>query len=169
MLSGGRTPASQALFGSDAAVTAEGTQATGTYNFASTLSALRSTNGGSIGLPSVIDQVILQMNRNVKSGNDQMTLQLNPADLGKITVKLDFNADGKVQGTVTADNPQTLSMLQKDSRSLERALQDAGLRADPGSLQFNLSGQGQGGGNAGQTANDGGNQNLAPGNGTISA
>jgi hypothetical protein len=63
--------------------------------------------------------------------------------MGKITVKLDFGSDGKVQGVVTADNPKTLDLLQKDSRSLERALQDAGLRADPGSLQFNLNGNGQ--------------------------
>ena len=43
-------------------------------------------------------------------------------------------------------------MLQKDSRSLERALQEAGLRADPGSLQFSLRDGGQPGGNGfGQT------------------
>jgi hypothetical protein len=124
-----------------AAITAEGAQAVGTYNFASQLSAFRAANGGTMGLPSVVDQVILQMNRSVKSGNDQMSLQLQPGDMGKITVKLDFGSDGKVQGTVTAENPKTLDMLQKDSRSLERALQDAGLRADPGSLQFSLGGQ----------------------------
>jgi flagellar hook-length control protein FliK len=171
LLSNSQNSASQTSLGSNAAAMAEGAQATGTYNFASTLSALRATNGGSVGLPSVVDQVILQMNRSVKSGNDQMTLQLNPADLGKITVKLDFGSDGKVQGTVTADNPQTLSMLQKDSRSLERALQDAGLRADPGSLQFSLGGgEGNGGNQAGQTANNGGsNQDTAAGDGTIPA
>jgi len=146
---------------------ADGVQATGTYSFASTLSALRATNGGTTGLPTVVDQVILQMNRNVKNGSDQMSLQLHPSDLGKITVKLDFGADGKVQGTVTADNPQTLSMLQKDSRSLERALQDAGLRADPGSLQFNLGGQG--GNHAGQTANGQNSSGTANADGTLSA
>ena len=146
-------------------LTAEGAQASGTYSFASTLSAFRAANGGATGLPSVVDQVILQMNRSVKTGNNQMSLQLQPGDLGKITIKLDFSAEGKVQGTVTADNPQTLDMLQKDSRSLERALQDAGLRADPGSLRFDLSGQGSQN-NAGQTAN--GNGNVS-GNGTVSA
>jgi len=154
-------------FNSNANITAGGAQASGTYNFASTLSAARATNGGTVGLPTVVDQVILQMNRSVKNGNDQMSLQLQPGDLGKITVKLDFGSDGKVQGTVTAENPQTLSLLQKDSRSLERALQDAGLRADPGSLQFNLGGQA--GQNSGQMANNGGNANNAAGNGTVSA
>ena len=148
-------------------VTAEGAQATGTYSFASTLSATRALNGGTVGLPSVVDQVILQMNRNVKNGNDQMSLQLHPADLGKITVKLSFGADGGVQGTVVADNPKTLEMLQKDSRSLERALQDAGLRTDPGSLQFSLGGQS--GNQSGQTALNNKNQKDGAGDGTLSA
>ena len=167
-LSGGNGSSSSATLNANAnqSLTAEGAQATGTYNFASTLSAFRAANGGAMGLPSVIDQVILQMNRSVKNGNDQMSLQLQPGDLGKITVKLTFGDDGKVQGAVTADNPHTLEMLQKDSRSLERALQDAGLRADPGSLQFSLnSGQN---GNASQTA-DGQNTGDTVGNGTQTA
>lgn len=167
LLSGDRASTSPFSLGPDAAATAGGVQATGTYNFASTLSAIRAANGGATGLPNVVDQVILQMNRSVKTGDNQMAVQLNPADLGKITVKLDIGSDGKVQGTVTADNPQTLGMLQKDSRSLERALQDAGLRADPGSLQFSLSGQ-ENGRNANQTANNG-NGNANTPDGTIPA
>jgi len=136
---GGKTfsfTGNNASFGAN--VSPEGAQATGTYSFASTLSAFRAVNGGAAGLPSVVDQVVIHLNRGVKEGQSHVTVQLQPGDLGKITVKLDFDAEGKVQGTVTADNPKTLEMLQKDSRSLERALQDAGLRADPGSLQFNL-------------------------------
>jgi len=140
---------------------ADNAQAAGTYNFASTLSALRAAHGGTAGLPGVVDQVILQMNRNVKNGQSQMSLQLQPTDLGKIAVKLEFGESGRVQGTVVADNPKTLEMLQKDSRSLERALQDAGLRAEPGSLQFSLGGQ-KNQNNAGQTA---GSNNPANGSG----
>lgn len=149
------------------AVTAENAQATGTYSFASSLSAFRAANGGATGLPGVVDQVILQMNRNVKNGQSQMSLQLQPTDLGKITVKLEFGEGGRVQGTVVADNPKTLEMLQKDSRSLERALQDAGLRAEPGSLQFSLGGQ-KNPNDAGQTAGSG-NSGNGKGDGTISA
>lgn len=111
------------------------------YSFASQLSATRAQNGGTTGLPTAVEQVLLQLSKNVKSGNDQMTLQLHPADLGTINIKLDFASNGTVSGTVTASNADTLAMLQKDSRSLERALQEAGLRADPGSLQFSLGGQ----------------------------
>jgi flagellar hook-length control protein FliK len=81
-----------------------------------------------------------------------MTLQLHPAELGRISIKLDFLGDNKVQGTVVASNPATLHLLLKDVRSLERALQEAGLRADPGSLQFSLGKQS--GNSSGQLANN---------------
>ena len=41
-----------------------------------------------------------------------------------------------------ADRPETLDMLQRDARVLERALNDAGLRADSGGLSFNLRSDG---------------------------
>ena len=171
LLSGGKNTTSPAPTENNNALNAGGAQAAGTYSFASTLSATRALNGGATGLPSPVDQVIVQINRSVKNGDDQISLQLHPADLGRITVKLEVGSDGMVQGSVTAENPQTLALLQKDSRSLERALQDAGLRTDPGSLQFNLGGQGNNNGNnAGQTANNGNNNaNTGNGSGTLSA
>ena len=68
---------------------------------------------------------------------------LPPAELGKLDIKLEVDADGKTGITVTADNKNTLDLLQRDSRGLERALADAGLKADSGSLSFNLRSDGQ--------------------------
>lgn len=133
--------------------TPENQKAANPYSFASQLSAARAQNGGTIGLPTAVEQVLLLLNRNAKSGNDQMSIQLHPADLGTINIKLDMASNGTVSGTVTANNADTLSMLQKDSRSLERALEEAGLRADPGSLQFSLSQQ-QNSNNFGQAASN---------------
>jgi len=121
---------------------AEESSATGSFGFAAHLSAIKSAHEGSAGLPSIAEQVILTMSRNVKNGQNQMTLQLQPSELGTITVKLKFMEGDKVQGTITADNPKTLDLLQKDARALERALQNAGLNADSGSLEFGLSGRG---------------------------
>ena len=130
-------------------------QAASPYDFASQLSALRAAKGGPTGLPTPIEQVVLQLSRGLsKDGSSQMTIQLRPAELGRVDVKLNIGSDGKVQGTVTADNPATLGLLLKDARGLERALQEAGLRADSGSLQFNLRGDGQAGGSFGQTADN---------------
>ena len=124
---------------------AEGARPAGSYDFASQLSALRASKGGATGLPAAVEQVTLQLHKMAKSGTDQMTLQLRPAELGRIDIKLEFAKDGSntVKGIVIADTQATLDMLQKDSGGLQRALQDAGLRADSGSLQFNLRGDGQ--------------------------
>ncbi len=40
--------------------------------------------------------------------------------------------------------------MQRDARGLEKALQDAGLKTDSGSLSFNLRGQAQYGSDAGR-------------------
>jgi flagellar hook-length control protein FliK len=98
------------------------------------------------GVPhSAADQVSVQLGKAVPGKNDQMVINLKPVELGSVEVKLDFGADGRVQASIMAERPETLEMLQKDHRALERALNDAGLQTDPGSLSFNLKGQGQGG------------------------
>ena len=51
--------------------------------------------------------------------------------------------DGRAAATIIADRPETLELLQRDSRGLQQALQDAGLKSDSANLSFNL-----GGGNA---------------------
>ena len=115
----------------------------GSYDFASQLSATRATKGGTAGLPTAIEQVAIQLHKQVKDGNDEMTLQLRPQELGRVDIKLEFSSDNKVQATVTADNQATLDLMSKDQGNLQRALQDAGLNVDSNSLQFNLRDNGQ--------------------------
>ena len=83
-------------------------------------------------------QVAVQIAQAVHQGIDQIKIQLHPAELGRVDVRLDVASDGRVAATVVVDRPETLEMLRNDSRSLERALQDAGLRSDAGNLSFNL-------------------------------
>lgn len=93
--------------------------------------------------PYVAAQVGMQITKTVSEGGDHFSIRLDPAELGRVEVKLHFLGDGKVTAAVSADNQQTLDLLQRDSRSLDRALQDAGLRTDSGSLSFSLRQQGQ--------------------------
>lgn len=92
--------------------------------------------------PGVADQVSVHITKALKAGMDRITIQLKPASLGRIDVQLEVGHDGRVIAVVTADNKDTLDLLQRDARELERALQDAGLQTDSGSLSFNLRGQG---------------------------
>ena len=88
------------------------------------------------------DQVSVRIQRAVAEGVDRINLQLRPAQMGQVDVRLEVGTDGRVQATITAERPETLQMLQRDARTLEQALQDAGLEADSGSLNFGLRDQG---------------------------
>ena len=80
----------------------------------------------------------------VKAGADHIRIQLQPADLGKVDVRLTI-VEESVQVLVTVDRPETLEQLQRDSRHLLEALKDAGLQADSNSLTFQQRGSdGQG-------------------------
>jgi flagellar hook-length control protein FliK len=86
------------------------------------------------------DQLALQIQRAAAGNRDHITIQLMPQDLGHIEIKLDFDKSGGVNAVIAADRPHTLDLLRRDATGLERALQDAGFKADSGSLSFNLRG-----------------------------
>lgn len=120
-----------------------GLRASNGVDFASQLSGLRSAKTTMTGQTAVVEQVSVQLNKMAKDGQNELTINLKPADLGKIEIKLEIHADKTVHGTVVADSASTLSLLSKDSSSLQRALVDAGLQADSGSLSFSLKGDNQ--------------------------
>jgi flagellar hook-length control protein FliK len=88
----------------------------------------------------VAEQVAVTLRQAVSSGSDHIQIQLQPADLGAVEVKLSINHDGRVTMVVSADRSDTLNLLQQDASSLAQALRDAGLQADSSSLSFNLRG-----------------------------
>ena len=100
--------------------------------------------------PVPLDQVAVHIQRAAAAGQDHIRIRLHPAELGQIDVKLKLAGDGVVKAVVTVDRPETFELLQRDARGLEKALQDAGLKTDSGSLSFNLRGQAQYGSDAGR-------------------
>jgi len=91
---------------------------------------------------AVADQISVNISKAVKSGMDRIEIRLRPESLGRVEVRLEVSRDGRVAAAVTVDNRDTLELLKSDARGLERALQDAGLKADSGSLSFSLRGHG---------------------------
>ncbi|OAN48182.1 hypothetical protein A6A04_05380 [Paramagnetospirillum marisnigri] len=85
----------------------------------------------------VMEQVSVQIDKAVKDGADTVKIQLKPLELGRIEIKLEV-VDGRVSATVTADKPETLALLQKDSKGLEKALEDAGLSPEANATSFSL-------------------------------
>ncbi|MGE5502966.1 MAG: flagellar hook-length control protein FliK, partial [Actinomycetota bacterium] len=85
----------------------------------------------------------VQIDKQVKDGADTVKINLKPVELGKIEIKLEVGPEGRVSATITADRPETLAVLQKDAKGLEKALGDAGLKADSQAMSFNLRGEQQ--------------------------
>ena len=96
-------------------------------------------------------------------GGQQMTIRLQPGDLGMVQVRIDRAASGGTQIEITADNPNTLLALQRDQLQLHRTLDEAGIPAAGRNVSFHAAAEVQAvaGSNAGASA--GGHGNSQPG------
>lgn len=86
------------------------------------------------------EQVVVHIQKAIAEGGSKVEIQLQPHTMGKVEVRIDTDQEGNSHVTVTAERRDTLELLQRDARGLERALSDAGLKADSNSLSFNLRG-----------------------------
>ena len=91
--------------------------------------------------PVPLSGLALEIAASVKNGKSSFEIRLDPADLGRIDVRIDVDRSGQVTSHLTVEKPETLSMLQQDAPQLQRALDDAGLRTGSGGLQFSLRDQ----------------------------
>jgi flagellar hook-length control protein FliK len=112
-----------------------------------------------------MDSLAVQIAARSQSGAKQFDIRLDPPELGRVEVRLSIDASGKAQAHMTADQPDTLNLLQKDSASLTQALRDAGLNVARDGVNFSLRGQGnQNGGHngmGGQNGNSGRRASLS--------
>lgn len=123
-------------------VTGAAPSAGGTVQNTSFAETLANARHGAAADPA--EQIAVQVRRAQVAGQEQINIKLHPAELGRIEVKLESNNDGTLRAVISAERSETLDLLQRDARGLERALQEAGVKTDSGSLNFNLRGQNQG-------------------------
>ncbi len=67
--------------------------------------------------------------------------RLDPAELGRIDVRIDVDRNGHVTSHLMVEKRETLSMLRQDAPQLQRQLDDAGFKTGSGGLQFSLRDQ----------------------------
>lgn len=89
-------------------------------------------------------------------GAREFEIRLDPAELGRVDVKLSISEDGRVQASLVVDRVETLALLQRDARTLERAFDQAGLTADANAIQFSLRQDGDGQKNSREAFDDSG-------------
>ncbi|HWA30118.1 MAG TPA: flagellar hook-length control protein FliK [Rhizomicrobium sp.] len=78
-----------------------------------------------------------------RDGEHQFDIKLDPAELGKVDVRISVDASGQAQAHLSVQHQHTLELLQNDKATLERDLRDSGLNLANNGLNFSLKGEQQ--------------------------
>ena len=90
---------------------------------------------------SLADQVVAQFRANVGRNGQEVEIQLNPPELGRVKVTL--HAEGQdLRGELRVSSPETLSQLRLETPALVRQLADNGIQIQK--LDISLDDQGLG-------------------------
>lgn len=100
------------------------------------------TSGSAIGThPSV--QAVAQLIEKAASGSEkakqELTVQLDPPELGRMQVHLSMEKDGAMKVHLLTEKQETLSLFQRDAHALKSALDNAGIQIDNSSLTFDMA------------------------------
>lgn len=90
------------------------------------------------GRPTPLHVVPIEIGAKALAGNRRFDIRLDPAELGRIDVSLEISDKGDVSAKLTVDRVETLHMLQRDARTLERAFEQAGLKPSEGGIDLSL-------------------------------
>ena len=112
---------------------------------------------------AAFEQIAVNIQRAAAAGTDRIQIRLQPPELGRVNVRLEVNRDQRLRAVILAEKPETLDLLQRDVRQLQRALQMAGLQADTASLEFGLRGGNSDAGGFGAMQGDGTNDEALAG------
>ncbi len=86
----------------------------------------------------VKNQFNLAVSKAASGGEQEFTVRLNPGDLGRVNVRLQFAENGNLRAQVAVENPETLELLQRDAKGFERALEASGHKTEQNGISFSL-------------------------------
>jgi flagellar hook-length control protein FliK len=91
--------------------------------------------------PQNLGAVPLEIATHAMRGKTTFDIRLDPAELGKIHVKLEIQNGGRARARLVVDKVEALEALKSDLGNLAESLQQAGLQIDLSSMDLSLSGQ----------------------------
>ena len=83
-----------------------------------------------------LKQVMNSLKQATETGQKQLSLQLQPKELGTITASLIFNSDKSLNIKLSAEKTDTLQALKEDKAQLIKGLQDLGFNLNQDSFEF---------------------------------
>ncbi len=107
------------------------------------------------GRPLPPSAVPVEIGLRALQGLKEFQIRLDPAELGRVEIRLSIDEDGTVTARVVVDRVETLNLLQRDAKTLERAFEQAGLKSADGGIDMTLRDPGQHNRDRGREAWDG--------------
>jgi flagellar hook-length control protein FliK len=90
------------------------------------------------GTPTPLHVLPIEIGLKALSGARQFDIRLDPGELGRVDVTLSISDAGEVSAKMVVDRVETLHLLQRDARTLERAFEQAGLKPSEGGVDISL-------------------------------
>lgn len=90
------------------------------------------------GPPTPLHVVPIEIGLRALAGGRNFDIRLDPAELGRVDVSLKISDSGEVTAKLVVDRVETLHMLQRDARTLERAFEQAGLKPSNAGVDITL-------------------------------
>jgi flagellar hook-length control protein FliK len=89
----------------------------------------------------VVDQVAPAIATLARSGESahRLIVRLDPDSLGRVEIRIERPPEAPARIVITAERPETLSLLEHDRRGLEQALDRAGLSIGDASVRFHTA------------------------------
>jgi len=91
------------------------------------------------GGPETVAILAAQILKKLDGRSTRFDLELDPAGLGRVDVRLEVNAHGRLTAAMAFDNPQAAAELRGRANELTRALEQAGFDV-AGGLSFDVAG-----------------------------
>ena len=91
----------------------------------------------------VAEQIKVNITQSAIKGVDKIEIQLKPAELGHLEIKMQISKDGRLQAHIVASDANTMELLQKDLSTLKQAFDNAGFQTEDGSFSFSYRGDEQ--------------------------
>ena len=88
--------------------------------------------------PAAAAQLAAQISQRFSNGSRVFGIRLDPAELGRVDIRMELTQNNRVHATLTVERGDTLAELQRSTRDLERALNEAGLELAEDGLRFEL-------------------------------
>jgi flagellar hook-length control protein FliK len=88
--------------------------------------------------PTPLHVLPIEIGLKALSGARQFDIRLDPGELGRVDVTLSISDTGEVSARMVVDRVETLHLLQRDARTLERAFEQAGLKPSDAGVDISL-------------------------------